>query len=123
MVRPPLWALLPGGREARWWGPDLVSQSGRRWMGKGWPWWEPLLTSPLPTVGSSSSLSSAGSSSARHLAPGAYSEATLEVPAPHCCSFADPVTANLEGAVTFEAPDLPEETLMEVRAGAGVRPA
>ncbi|XP_006045581.3 serine/threonine-protein kinase ULK1 isoform X4 [Bubalus bubalis] len=66
------------------------------------------------SVGSSSSLSSAGSSSARHLAPGAYSEATLEVPAPgHCCSFADPVTANLEGAVTFEAPDLPEETLME----------
>ena len=45
----------------------------------------------------------------------------LEVPAPHCCSFADPVTANLEGAVTFEAPDLPEETLMEVRAGAGAR--
>ncbi|XP_047615905.1 serine/threonine-protein kinase ULK1 isoform X2 [Phacochoerus africanus] len=66
------------------------------------------------SVGSSSSLSSAGSSSARHLAPGAYSEATLEVPAPgHCCSFADPVTANLEGGVTFEAPDLPEETLME----------
>ena len=74
-------------------------------------------------MGSSSSLSSAGSSSARHLAPGAYSEATLEVPAPgHCCSFADPVTTNLEGAVTFEAPDLPEETLMEVRAQAGVRP-
>nr|XP_031298310.1 serine/threonine-protein kinase ULK1 isoform X2 [Camelus dromedarius] len=66
------------------------------------------------SVGSSSSLSSAGSSSARHLAPGAYSEAALEVPGPgHCCSFADPVAANLEGAVTFEAPDLPEETLME----------
>ncbi|XP_029412314.1 serine/threonine-protein kinase ULK1 isoform X3 [Nannospalax galili] len=31
----------------------------------------------------------------------------------HCCSFADPLAANLEGAVTFEAPDLPEETLME----------
>ncbi|XP_058387192.1 serine/threonine-protein kinase ULK1 isoform X3 [Diceros bicornis minor] len=68
----------------------------------------------LFSVGSSSSLSSAGSSSARHLAPGACSEAAPEVPAPgHCCSFADPVTANLEGAVTFEAPDLPEETLME----------
>ncbi|KAM9055793.1 serine/threonine-protein kinase ULK1 isoform 3-T3 [Megaptera novaeangliae] len=66
------------------------------------------------SVGSSSPLSSAGSSSARHLAPGAYGEAPLEVPAPgHCCSFADPVAANLEGAVTFEAPDLPEETLME----------
>lgn len=57
------------------------------------------LTSHLPTVGSSSSLGSAGSSSA----PG------------HCCSLADPLAANLEGAVTFEAPDLPEETLMEVR--------
>ncbi|XP_045670615.1 serine/threonine-protein kinase ULK1 isoform X5 [Ursus americanus] len=66
------------------------------------------------SVGSSSSLGSAGSSSARHLAPGACSEAAPEAPAPgHCCTFADPVTVNLEGAVTFEAPDLPEETLME----------
>ncbi|XP_006900328.1 PREDICTED: serine/threonine-protein kinase ULK1-like [Elephantulus edwardii] len=31
----------------------------------------------------------------------------------HCCSFADPIAANLEGAVTFEVPDLPEETLVE----------
>ncbi|XP_030715794.1 serine/threonine-protein kinase ULK1 isoform X1 [Globicephala melas] len=72
---------------------------------------------PRATVfsgGPSSPLGSAGSSSARHLAPGAYGEAPLEVPAPgHCRSFADPVAANLEGAVTFEAPDLPEETLME----------
>lgn len=29
-------------------------------------------------------------------------------------AFADPITANLESAVTFEAPELPEETLMEV---------
>ncbi|XP_019524469.1 PREDICTED: serine/threonine-protein kinase ULK1 [Hipposideros armiger] len=66
------------------------------------------------SVGSSSSLSSAGSASARHLVPGACSEAAPEALAPgHCCSFADPVAANLEGAVTFEAPDLPEETLME----------
>ncbi|XP_066872101.1 serine/threonine-protein kinase ULK1 isoform X3 [Kogia breviceps] len=73
-----------------------------------------LQEKPMETVGSSSPLSSAGSPSARHLAPGAYGEAPLEVPAPgHCCSFADPVAANLEGAVTFEAPDLPEETLME----------
>ncbi|XP_016046403.1 serine/threonine-protein kinase ULK1 isoform X3 [Erinaceus europaeus] len=63
------------------------------------------------SVGSSSSLSSAGSSSARHLVP---AEAPPELPIPgHCCSFADPLTVNLEGAVTFEAPDLPEETLME----------
>lgn len=27
--------------------------------------------------------------------------------------FTDPISANLEGAVTFEAPELPEETLME----------
>lgn len=75
------------------------------------------LTSHLPTVGSSSSLGSTGSSSARHLVPGACGEAP-ELSAPgHCCSLADPLAANLEGAVTFEAPDLPEETLMEVRLG------
>ncbi|XP_037367241.1 serine/threonine-protein kinase ULK1 isoform X5 [Talpa occidentalis] len=66
------------------------------------------------SVGSSSSLSSAGSASTRPLAPGACGEAAPEVPAPgHCRGFANPVAANLEGAVTFEAPDLPEETLME----------
>uniref|UniRef100_A0A8D2B2N6 Serine/threonine-protein kinase n=1 Tax=Sciurus vulgaris TaxID=55149 RepID=A0A8D2B2N6_SCIVU len=60
------------------------------------------------------SVGSAGSSSARHLLPGACGEAVPELPAPgHCCSFADPLSTNLEGAVTFEAPDLPEETLME----------
>ncbi|KAK1328224.1 hypothetical protein QTO34_011791 [Cnephaeus nilssonii] len=67
------------------------------------------------SVGSSSSLSSAGSASAsaRHPAAGACSEAAPEVLPGHCCGFADAVAANLEGAVTFEAPDLPEETLME----------
>ncbi|KAM5310802.1 serine/threonine-protein kinase ULK1 isoform 2-T2 [Glossophaga mutica] len=66
------------------------------------------------SVGSSSSLCAAGAASARHLASGACSEAAAEALAPgHCCSFADTVAANLEGAVTFEAPDLPEETLME----------
>ncbi|KAJ8408586.1 hypothetical protein AAFF_G00252210 [Aldrovandia affinis] len=29
------------------------------------------------------------------------------------CGYADPAAASLEGAVTFEAPELPEETLME----------
>ncbi|XP_064235610.1 serine/threonine-protein kinase ULK1 [Aotus nancymaae] len=60
------------------------------------------------------SVGSAGSS-ARHLGPGACSEAPApELSAPgHGCSFADPIAANLEGVVTFEAPDLPEETLME----------
>lgn len=70
---------------------------------------------PFPAVGSTGS----AGSSARHLVSGACSEAPApELPAPgHSCSFADPIAANLEGAVTFEAPDLPEETLMEVRAG------
>ncbi|XP_048199123.1 serine/threonine-protein kinase ULK1 isoform X2 [Perognathus longimembris pacificus] len=62
------------------------------------------------SVGSSGSLGSAGSSSARHLVPGPCSEVVPELPAPgHLYNFAD----NLEGGVTFEAPDLPEETLME----------
>lgn len=65
------------------------------------------------TVGSSSSLSSGGSFSGRHLAVGAAGEA-LEGPSSLRYTFADPITANLEGAVTFEAPELPEETLMEV---------
>ncbi|XP_069353472.1 serine/threonine-protein kinase ULK1 isoform X2 [Eulemur rufifrons] len=58
------------------------------------------------------SVGSSGSSSARHLVPGTCGEAVPELPS-HCCTFADPIAANLEGAVTFEAPDLPEETLME----------
>ncbi|KAM7034482.1 serine/threonine-protein kinase ULK1 isoform 5-T5 [Acridotheres tristis] len=63
-------------------------------------------------VGSSSSLSSGGSFSGRHLAVGAAGEA-LEGPSSLRYTFADPIAANLEGAVTFEAPELPEETLME----------
>ncbi|XP_075389889.1 serine/threonine-protein kinase ULK1 isoform X2 [Tenrec ecaudatus] len=67
------------------------------------------------SVGSSSSLSSVGSCSGRHLLPGTCSEGTAAEPSSlvHGCSFADPLAANLEGVVTFEAPDLPEETLME----------
>ncbi|XP_050603638.1 serine/threonine-protein kinase ULK1 isoform X3 [Macaca thibetana thibetana] len=69
---------------------------------------------PRTRMFSVGSTGSAGSS-ARHLVSGACSEAPApELPAPgHSCSFADPIAANLEGAVTFEAPDLPEETLME----------
>ncbi|KAJ7397868.1 Serine/threonine-protein kinase ULK1 [Pitangus sulphuratus] len=63
-------------------------------------------------VGSSSSLSSGGSFSGRPLAVGAGGEA-LEGPSSLRFAFADPIAANLEGAVTFEAPELPEETLME----------
>ncbi|KAM7090061.1 serine/threonine-protein kinase ULK1 isoform X4 [Ciconia boyciana] len=63
-------------------------------------------------VGSSSSLSSGGSFTGRHLAVGTGGDA-VEGPSSLRYAFADPITANLEGAVTFEAPELPEETLME----------
>ncbi|XP_075626189.1 serine/threonine-protein kinase ULK1 isoform X4 [Balearica regulorum gibbericeps] len=64
------------------------------------------------SVGSSSSLSSGGSFTGRHLAVGTGGDA-VEGPSSLRYAFADPITANLEGAVTFEAPELPEETLME----------
>nr|XP_056715297.1 serine/threonine-protein kinase ULK1 isoform X1 [Euleptes europaea] len=64
------------------------------------------------SVGSSSSLSSGGSFSGRHLIMGAGAD-MLEAPSGLRYTFADPITANLEGTVTFEAPELPEETLME----------
>ncbi|XP_065707583.1 serine/threonine-protein kinase ULK1 isoform X1 [Patagioenas fasciata] len=64
------------------------------------------------SVGSSSSLSSGGSITGRHLAVGTGGDA-VEGPSSLRYAFADPITANLEGAVTFEAPELPEETLME----------
>ncbi|KAM6111751.1 serine/threonine-protein kinase ULK1 isoform 4-T4 [Pterocles gutturalis] len=63
-------------------------------------------------VGSSSSLSSGGSFTGRHLAVGTGGDA-VEGPSSLRYAFTDPITANLEGAVTFEAPELPEETLME----------
>ncbi|XP_030316295.1 serine/threonine-protein kinase ULK1 isoform X3 [Calypte anna] len=63
-------------------------------------------------VGSSSSLSSGGSFTGRHLAVGTGGDA-VEGPSSLRYTFADAITANLEGAVTFEAPELPEETLME----------
>ncbi|XP_023576272.1 serine/threonine-protein kinase ULK1 isoform X4 [Octodon degus] len=71
-------------------------------------------TPPLGPRARVFSVGSAGSSSARHLMPGACGEAAPEFTAPgHCCSTGDPLSAHLDGAITFEAPDLPEETLME----------
>lgn len=64
------------------------------------------------SVGSSSSLSSGGSFSGRHFIMGTGGD-ILEAPSGFRYTFADPISANLEGAVTFEAPELPEETLME----------
>ncbi|XP_064424178.1 serine/threonine-protein kinase ULK1 isoform X2 [Latimeria chalumnae] len=62
------------------------------------------------SVGSSSSISSGGSCSGRRLGAGADA---LEAPFSLRYTFADAIATNLEGAVTFEAPELPEETLME----------
>ncbi|XP_056677907.1 serine/threonine-protein kinase ULK1 isoform X1 [Monodelphis domestica] len=78
------------------------------------PCWLPLLHPHADTLlGSSSSQSSGGSFSGRHLIPGMGGEASEAPGNLRCYGFTDPITANLEGAVTFEAPDLPEETLME----------
>ncbi|KAG8455981.1 hypothetical protein GDO86_001969 [Hymenochirus boettgeri] len=64
------------------------------------------------SVGSSSSQSSAGSYTGRHLLPGAGGEA-FETPPSLRCTYPDPGPSNIEGIVMFEVPELPEETLME----------
>ncbi|XP_042297480.1 serine/threonine-protein kinase ULK1 isoform X2 [Sceloporus undulatus] len=64
------------------------------------------------SVGSSSSLSSGGSFSGRHFIMGTGGD-VLEASLGLRYTFADPLTANLDGTITFEAPELPEETLME----------
>ncbi|XP_041079161.1 serine/threonine-protein kinase ULK1-like isoform X2 [Polyodon spathula] len=64
------------------------------------------------SVGSSSSLSSGGSFSGRQFLTGTCADG-CEGPSGLRYGFNDPVAASLEGAVTFEAPELPEETLME----------
>ncbi|XP_029475345.1 serine/threonine-protein kinase ULK1 isoform X2 [Rhinatrema bivittatum] len=66
----------------------------------------------LFSVGSSSSQSSGGSLSGRHFLLGAGVD-VLEGPSSLRYPFADSLAANLEGAVMFEVPELPEETLME----------
>nr|XP_033812939.1 serine/threonine-protein kinase ULK1 [Geotrypetes seraphini] len=64
------------------------------------------------SVGSSSSQSSGGSLSGRHFLLGTGVD-FLEGPSNLRYPFADSLVANLEGAVMFEVPELPEETLME----------
>ncbi|XP_073532193.1 serine/threonine-protein kinase ULK1 isoform X2 [Phyllobates terribilis] len=66
----------------------------------------------LFSVGSSSSQSSAGSYTGRHLVVGAGGE-TFEAPSSLRYAFPDTGMANAEGIVMFEVPELPEETLME----------
>ncbi|XP_040203592.1 serine/threonine-protein kinase ULK1 isoform X2 [Rana temporaria] len=66
----------------------------------------------LFSVGSSSSQSSAGSYTGRHVVVGAGGE-TFEAPSSLRYTFPEATTANAEGVVMFEVPELPEETLME----------
>lgn len=61
---------------------------------------------------SSSSISPAGSFTGRHHPTGVCMEGCDASCSPRY-GFSDPISANLEGAITFEAPELPEETLME----------
>ncbi|KAL0965408.1 hypothetical protein UPYG_G00280860 [Umbra pygmaea] len=61
--------------------------------------------------GSSSSISPVGSFTSRYQT-GTYLD-SLEGPSSPRYSFTDPITANMGGPVTFLAPELPEETLME----------
>ncbi|XP_053557842.1 serine/threonine-protein kinase ULK1 [Bombina bombina] len=66
----------------------------------------------LFSVGSSSSQSSAGSFTGRHLVVGTGGE-TFDAPSSLRCNFPDTGASHAEGVVMFEVPELPEETLME----------
>lgn len=69
----------------------------------------------LTPAGSFTSISPAGSFTGRHPQTGPYPD-VFEAPSSPRYGFTDPITANMAAAVTFEAPELPEETLMEVRS-------
>ncbi|XP_033831813.1 serine/threonine-protein kinase ULK1 isoform X1 [Periophthalmus magnuspinnatus] len=60
--------------------------------------------------GSLTSVSSGGSLTSRYPPTGPYVDEASSSPR---FSFTDPISANMGGPVTFEAPELPEETLME----------
>ncbi|XP_045922644.1 serine/threonine-protein kinase ULK1 isoform X1 [Micropterus dolomieu] len=62
--------------------------------------------------GSFTAVSPAGSFTSRYPQIGTYVDG-FEAPSSPRYSFTDPITANMGGHVTFEAPELPEETLME----------
>uniref|UniRef100_A0A671XC17 non-specific serine/threonine protein kinase n=1 Tax=Sparus aurata TaxID=8175 RepID=A0A671XC17_SPAAU len=62
--------------------------------------------------GSFTSVSPAGSFTSRYPQTGIYLDGFEASSSPRY-SFTDPITANMGGPVTFEAPELPEETLME----------
>lgn len=62
--------------------------------------------------GSFTSVSPAGSYTSRYPQTATYLDGFEASSSPRY-SFTDPITANMGGPVTFEAPELPEETLME----------
>uniref|UniRef100_A0A8P4KIL6 non-specific serine/threonine protein kinase n=1 Tax=Dicentrarchus labrax TaxID=13489 RepID=A0A8P4KIL6_DICLA len=66
----------------------------------------------IDITGSFTSVSPAGSFTSRYPQTGTYLDG-FEAPSSPRYSFTDPITANMGGAVTFEPPELPEETLME----------
>lgn len=68
----------------------------------------------LTPAGSFTAVSPVGSFTSRYPQTGTYLDG-FEAPSSPRYSFTDPITANMGGPVTFEAPELPEETLMEVR--------
>ncbi|XP_028273496.1 serine/threonine-protein kinase ULK1 isoform X4 [Parambassis ranga] len=72
----------------------------------------PLTSKQRKYSGSFTSVSPVGSFTSRYPQTGTYLDG-FEAPSSPRYSFTDPITANMGGPVTFEAPELPEETLME----------
>lgn len=68
----------------------------------------------FPSAGSFASVSPAGSFTSRYPQAATYGDGFEASSSPRY-NFFDPITANMGGRITFEAPELPEETLMEVR--------
>lgn len=75
----------------------------------------PFLSDFLIPAGSFASVSPAGSFTSRYPQTCTYLDG-FEAPSSPRYGFTDPITANMGGRVTFEPPELPEETLMEVRS-------
>lgn len=73
-----------------------------------------MIFDSLSLSGSFVSLSPAGSFLGRH----PHSDGSEAPPSPRY-GFTDTFAANMGAAVTFEAPELPEETLMEVGGDMG----
>lgn len=77
------------------------------------PLWARLLLSDLPSSsGSFTSISPAGSLSGRPLQVGTFAD-VCDAPSSPRYSCSEPLAPGV--GVMFEAPELPEETLMEVR--------